>query len=116
MTRVVTIFRRPSEGRADNKKIEMSIDHTREYCDIWGRGTLQLEKNIEAGTTSLYIHAESGSKKFKLSNTTTWFDKVVDFVPYVENDNSNYKVIHLAPNDGIFITIGKATEVIFDCD
>jgi hypothetical protein len=117
MTRVATIFRRPSEGRADNKKIERSIDRTREYCDLWGGGTLQLEKNIESGCTNLYVHGENGSKKFKLTNTVTWFDKVAAFVPYEETIDDNYKLIHLADNDGIYLVISKkATEVVFNCD
>lgn len=117
MTRVVNIYKRPSEGTFDNKKIERSIDKTREYVDLWGHGTLQLEKNLEAGSTSLYVHTEAGSKKFKLTNTTTWFDKVVGFVPYEEIVEDDYKLIHLADNDGIYLVITKkATEVVFNCD
>jgi len=118
MTRTITIFKRPSEGRADIiKKVERSIDGVREYVDIWGNGIIQLEKNLEAGATSIYIHTETGSKKFKLTSTITWFDKVVDYVPSEEIDDDGYKIVHLAPNDNIFISISKkATEVVFNCD
>lgn len=117
MTRTINIFKRPSEGRIDVKRIERSIDGVREYCDIWGNGIVQLEKNLEAGTTNIYIHSESGSKKFKLANSTTWFDQIVSFIPYEEeNTEDNFRVINLAPNNNIFITIGKATDIVVNCD
>ena len=117
MTRTINIFKRHSEGHPDIKKIEVSIDRRRQYCDIWGNGTIQIEKNLDAGSTSIYVHTEDGSKKFKMANSISWFDQIIAFIPYEEDIDNGYKIVHLAPNNNIFITISKkATEIVFNCD
>jgi len=81
-------------------------------------------KDLEDPSSYLLIHTDDGSKKFKLTNTTTWFDKIIKFEPYEEKGLFGERIINLAPNNNMFLKLGgekiggagNGISIIFNCD